>query len=484
MSGAVLPSLPSRFALVLPVLLVGACSLGPVHQVPQFPVPAQWSGPPPAVSQVATATTASLARWWTTLNDPVLDQWVADALAANPDLASAQAALRAARASRVQAQAGLAPQVSASATPQRTRSLGLDKTLYQTGFDASWELDVFGGQRRAVEAARAEESASEQDLYAAQVSLVSEVVLNYLNLRAAQQRLAIARDNLRSQDDTLQLTGWQAQAGTATALELAQARASRDSTAAQIPALETTRASAEYHLAVLAGRAPGSATAPLALPAEAWMNALPAMPAHIAQIIPAQALRQRPDVQAAERRLAAETARIGQKEAARYPSFSLSGSIGLAALGWSTLSAGGQIARSLGASISGPVWDAGSRAAQVDAQVAVRDQALASYHKTVLTALEDVENALVTLAQGDAQTRSLETGAEAARLAAELASQRYRAGITDFQTVLTTQRTRLSLEDSLAAARLTRLQGLVQLYKALGGGWSALPAPATGNHDS
>ncbi len=476
-------SFPLHFASrLLPALLVGGCSLGPTYQAPTPALPAQWSAPRPDAPE---ASAASLARWWTALNDPVLDQLVADALVANPDLASARAALRAARASQTEARAALAPQLSASTTPQHTRSLGVDKTLYQGGLDASWELDVFGGQRRALEAASAEAEASAGDLYATQVSLVGEVVLNYLNLRSAQQRLAIGQDNLLSQDETLQITGWQARAGTATPLEVAQAQANRDSTAAQLPALETTRASAEYHLAVLCGRKPGSLGATLALPAEGWMKALPPLPAGIARVIPAQALRQRPDVLAAERRLAAETARIGQQEAARYPSFSLSGSIGLAALSWSTFGAGGQIARSLGASISGPVWDAGSRAARVEAQGAVRDQALASYHKTVLTALEDVENALTTFAQGEAQTRSLETGADAARLAAELAAQRYRAGITDFQTVLSTQRTRLSLEDSLASARLTRLKGLVQLYKALGGGW---PAPATdlatGKHDS
>lgn len=251
-----------------------------------------------------------------------------------------------------------------------------------------------------------------------------------------------------------------------------QARSNRDSTQAALPALDTGRAGAEHRLAILTGRTPGSLHAALAVDAGKRSNALPRLPPGIALSIPAEVLRQRPDVRAAERRLAAETARIGQAEAARYPGFSLSGNLGLEALGLSILGGGGQIARSLAAGVSGPLFDWGRAHARVQAQEAVRDQRRAAYEATVLTALEEVQNALVALANGRARQQALGSAAEAARNAALLARQRYTSGLIDFQTVLTVERSLLSIEDSLASAEAERVTALIQLYKALGGGWS------------
>ena len=209
---------------------------------------------------------------------------------------------------------------------------------------------------------------------------------------------------------------------------------------------------------------------------------LPVLPASVGVSIPAEALRQRPDITAAERRLAAATARVGQAEAARYPAFSLSGSIGLQALGLSTFTGGGQVARSLAASVSGPVFDAGRLRAQVEVQDALREQQLAAYRKAVLGALEDVQNALVALSDTRLRQQALVEAADAARNAALYARHRYASGLIDFQTVLSTERSLLTIEDNLASAEAARLTALVQLYKALGGGWSpgdgtATPAP-------
>ncbi len=424
-----------------------------------------------------------LARWWEQLSDPQLNGLIEDALAANPDLRSAGAALRAARANRNVASANRFPTVSTSAGVTRSAALDADKTLYSAGFDASWEPDIFGGTRRALEAAEADLEASLADMRATRVSLVAEVALNYVELRAYQARLAIARDNLGSQSETLQITDWRAQAGLVGSLEVEQARSNRDTTRSAIPTLDSGRAAAEHRLALLTGRAPGSLHEQLNM---AGQGALPTLPTDIAIRIPAETMRQRPDVQAAERRLAAETARVGQAEAARYPSFSLSGSIGLQALGLSTFTGGGQIARSLAGAVSGPVFNAGRLRAQVEVQDALREQKLAAYDKAVLTALEEVQNALVALSGRSERQQALTSAAGAARTAALLARHRYNAGLIDFQTVLTTERTLLSIEDSLASAEAERVTALIQLYKALGGGWTSreIPPKNTNGSDS
>ena len=309
------------------------------------------------------------------------------------------------------------------------------------------------------------------------VTLASEVALGYVEMRTLQIRLGIARDNLASQSETLQITEWRAQAGLTSSQDVEQARSNREQTRAQIPALETSLAEAEHSLDILLGKSPGTLHARLAEAA-----GLPSVPAEIAVGIPAETLRQRPDVRAAERTLAAETARVGVAEAARYPAFNLSGSIGLEALKFGALGNSGAAASSLLAGITAPIFDAGRLRAQVDIQDAVREQAQIAYEQTVLTALQDVENALVALARSQERVEALGNAAESARVAAELARQRYSAGLIDFQSVLDTERTLLSNEDSLASAREFAVQSLIRLYKALGGGWtpdSASGAPIT-----
>jgi len=459
--------------------------VGPDYQAPTPDVPAGWTRLDPTARPVARAETpGDLSQWWQRLNDPLLSGLIDEALQASPDLRTAQARLREARARRTVAAAGQYPNVTASGGASRSQSSeevgsGETRNFFSAGFDASWELDVFGGVRRSVEAAEADLASSLASLEDTRVSLASEVALNYVEVRTRQILLGIARDNLASQSETLQLTEWRAQAGLVSSQDVEQARSNREQTRAQIPLLETSLAEAEHALDILLGRTPGTLHARLAAPRE-----LPVLPDQIAVGIPADTLRQRPDVRAAERRLAAETARVGVAEAARYPSFNLSGSIGLEALTFGALGSSDAVASSLFAGIAGPLFDAGRLRAQVEIQDAVREQAQVAYEQTVLVALLDVENALVALVRNRERVEALASAVESVRNAAQLARQRYSAGLIDFQSVLDSERSVLLLEESLASARANGVQALIRLYKALGGGWSPQPDVRSANKDA
>ena len=466
------PLLTRSLVLLAGLGLAGCVTVGPDYVPPATDLPGGWTRLDPAAQPVTRAdATGDLSQWWQNLNDPLLSGLIAEAQQASPDLRSAQAKLRQARASRSVAAAGRYPSVTASGRASRSRSSeetgsGDARNFFSAGFDASWELDVFGGVRRGVEAAEADLASTTASLDHTRVSLASEVALNYVDVRALQTRLGIARANLASQSETLQLTDWRAQAGLVSSQDVEQARSNREQTRAQIPALETSLAAAEHTLDVLLGKSPGTLHARLAATGE-----LPTLPAQIAVGIPADTLRQRPDVRAAERKLAAETARVGVAEAARYPSFTLSGSIGLEALTLGALGSSDAATSSLLAGITDPIFNAGRLRAQVEIQDAVREQAQVAYEQAVLTALQDVENALVALARNRERVDALANAAESARNAALMAQQRYSAGLVDFQSVLDTQRSVLSSEDSLASARADGVLALIRLYKALGGGW-------------
>ncbi len=457
---------------VLLSLLSGCAMVGPDYQTPA-PVSSDGWFQLGAGREVAHAGSAGdLSQWWRAFNDPLLSELVEQSLRSSPDIRSAQARLRESRARRAVAAAGLYPELTASADARRSKSSeetggGTARNTFSAGFDASWELDVFGGTRRSIEAANADLESSEAGLYDTRVSLAAEVALNYIELRTFQMRLKIARDNLASQAETLQLTEWRAQAGLVGSQDVEQARANYEQTRAQIPSLERSFAEAEHRLSILLGRLPGSLYGQLEPPAS-----LPSAPASVAVGIPADTLRQRPDVRSAERRLAAETARVGAAEAARYPSFSLSGSIGLEALTFSALGSGGAGTYSLLAGIGAPIFNAGRLRAQVEIQDAVREQAQIDYERAMLTALDDVENALVALARSREREQALAIAAESARNAALLARNQYSAGLIDFQSVLDTERSVLSIEDSLASTRADGISALIRLYKALGGGWT------------
>lgn len=460
------------------LVLSGCMTVGPDYVAPALPSAESWQQAKRYHDEFSSEHPDNLSQWWQQLSDPTLSDLINRALLASPDMKSAQAKLRESRARLGAANANLLPTVTANGTASRSKSStesgsGMAREVYNAGFDASWEIDLFGGTRRTIEATTADYQATEANLQDVQVSLAAEVARNYANYRNSQSRLLITRNNLDCQSETLQITIWRAQAGLVSSLDVEQARTNREQTRAQIPLLETSLTEAEHRLAVLLGQQPGTLDDSLATTTAAMT-----VPAKLAVGIPADLLRQRPDVRAAERKLAAETARVGSATAALYPSFRLSGSLGLEALTLQGLSGSGADTNSLLASLTAPVFNGGQLRQALNIQTAVQEQTLLSYQKTVLTALEDVENALVLLANSQERTSALSNAAESARNAALLARHQYSAGLIDFLTVLGTERTRLSVEDSLAGAHNDGITSVISLYKALGGGWTAAPSSA------
>ena len=464
-----------RHLAIAGTLLLGGCSLtkvGPDYQAPALHLPNEWTAS--TSSETAPVTDQiRLARWWMQFDDEILNDLIDQALADSLDLKLARARLQQARASRQLSEAGLYPTVSASAGANRSKNSEAiatlpARTLYDAGFDAAWEVDVFGGTRLGVEAANADFVASQASLDNTRVSLVAEVARNYILLRAYQSRIAIARDNMANQSETVQITEWRYQAGLARASEVEQARTSREQTRAGIPDLEVSLVAAENRLAVLLGRNSGELH-----PKLAEKKPLPVIPDSVAAGIPADVLRQRPDLIAAERTLAAETARLGQKLAQRFPNLTLSGSFGWQAYSFAALGGAGTVARALGGTLAATLFDGGRLRSQVAVQSAIQEQALLTYQSSVLAALEEVENALKNYAASRERFDARRAAAEAARNAAELSRKLYQSGLADFQQVLETQRTQLSAEDALAMADASLRTGLITLYKALGGGWDA-----------
>ena len=455
-------------------VLAGCASLqqaGPAA-APLQPPPA-WTAAT-AVSPGADAT--ALAGWWRRFDEAVLPPLVEQALAGSTDIAAARARLRQARAQHELATAGRTLSVGGSGSAQASRSDGrATSEQYRLGIDASWEADLWGAAAAGVRAAEAGAVASAATLGATRVAIAAEVALNLLQLRGTQARLVIARDSLASQRQTLQIVQWRAEAGLVTQLDVEQARTAVEQTRAQIPALEASAAQAMNALAVLTGRVPGALAAELAASSPARA---PNAPPDLALALPAEVLRQRPDVHAAEQQLLAAAARIEQADAERLPSLSLGGSVGLNAISLGALGSGAGVA-SLLASVSVPLFDGGRLRAQVRGQEAARDEAEANYRATLLAALQEVEDVLVSLRSTREQLAAQQAAAASARSAATLAEQRYRSGLVDFQNVLQTQRTLLSAEDGVAATATTLATQHVRLYKALGGGWSPLTEAAT-----
>jgi len=466
---------------LVPVLALGlwSCAVGPKYYArtpDELNVPAAWHSSLPE-----NAKSGDLSLWWRQLGDPLLSALVEDALKANPTMDLARARLREARAQRQVTAADLFPIARATAGASKSKTgNAASQSSYQAGFDASWEPDIFGGKRRSLEASTAELESTAASLQDMQVSLAAEVALNYVQVRSLQARIAIARENLALQKETREIAGWRYQAGLVSGLDFDQARASEAQTQSQVPALETTLAESRNKIAVLLGAAPGSVDERLEADAP-----IPAVPETVIVGIPADVLRQRPDVRAAERTLAAQTARVGAAVASRYPNLSLSGSLGVEGLTLAALTGGASVIRSLAASIAETIFSGGRIRSQVQVQTAVQEQALASYKSAVLTALEDVENALVSLRRNRERYVFLQTADEAARSAAQLVRQRYMAGLVDYTSVVSTQQTQLTVSESLKSCEADITTALIQLYKALGGGWSveepeAGAAPAEG----
>ena len=461
------PRPASRLLLIVAAIALGGCATVPEESPSALPfaVPTAWSGDT-SISSPGDAT--PLAQWWQRFDDPLLSRLVDDAVRANTDVTSAAAAVRQARAMRDVAAAALLPFVSGSASAQRSSAGG--KSLgnsFRAGLDASWEVDIFGGNRAGLNASEANLRASAASLGNVQVSAAAEVAASYITLRGTQARLAIAQSNLETQVETLQITEWRVQAGLATSLDAEQARAGVEQTRALLPALNTAIEQTRHALAVLTGKPPPALATELAA-----SGSIPRGPDTLAVSFPAETLRQRPDVRAAEYQVSAAMARVTQADAARYPSFNIGGALGLAAVTLGSLTSGSSVLTSLLANVTVPIFEGGALLAQVRAQQAELEQAHSAYQAAVLQALRDVEDALVAL-KGDRDRLShLQLASESAANAALLARQRYSTGLVDFQTVLDTLRTQLTTQEGVASATTDLGNDYVRLYKALGGGWT------------
>jgi len=463
---AVQSVLPSIGAGCLILNLFG-CTTAPFQGdfFPSVDVPIAWSPAPSVI--VADGGSSNLLQWWLRFDDVLLSDLITQALAKNTTVTSAQAALRQARALRDVSAAGLSPVLGSSASVQRTRA-GNNRSVntFDLGLDASWELDIFGGNRSALDASEANVRASAASLGDVQVSIAAEVALSYIALRGAQAQFLIASDNLSSQLETLQITQWRYRAGLITSLDTEQARTAAEQTRAQLPVLQKTIEQTSHALAVLTAHSPASLNLSLAS-----ISPIPEASNDFALVFPAEMLRQRPDVHAAEDRIRAAVALVAQADAARMPDFRLSGSLGLSALKASALSNGASVVTAMLAGVSWPIFDGGAARAQVRVQQAALEQEQIAYQAIVLTALTDVEDAIAALRSDHERLLSLQNAVVAASNAASMANQQYSSGLVDFQTVLETQRTRLSTQDSVASARVDLSTDQVRLYKAFGGGW-------------
>lgn len=482
---------PSRFlagALGIAAFAATGCTVGPEHTTPETETPAAWSAP--LEGGATAASPQSLARWWDTLEDPVLTSLIERAVEGNLDLREARARIREARAQRGVVAGQNGPDVNLNASYSRSRGSeevqfgngpgigfpGEDpegSDLYQVGFDASWEIDVFGRTRRAVEAADADVEASVESARDVLVTLASEVARNYIEVRSFQNRIAIAEANVRTQQDAVELARARFDAGLTNELDVARAEAQLSATRAQIPSLQAGLAGAIHRLGVLLGREPGALHGELS---EA--GPIPAAPDEIPVGLPSELLRRRPDIRAAERQAAAATARIGVATADLFPRVSLTGSLGLQSSHIGSLPSGDARFWSIGPSLNWSIFNMGRVRSNIRVQEAVQEQTLARYERTVLEAFEEVENALVNYGRELVRRQTLAQAVAADQRAVDLATELYRQGLTDFLSVVDAQRQLYLNQDQLAQSERTVAVNLVALYKALGGGWEENePAP-------
>ncbi len=472
-------------ALGMVALLLSGCMSGPNYHRPQLvSLPRTWVGVEgTGQPSVVTAEQADLTGWWRQFNDPMLTALVDEALKANLDLALAEARLRQARAMRGVAVGGLWPSATGSGSYQRVHAVAGtsgngSQDLYEAGLDALWELDIFGGVRRAVESATANIEAAVENLRDAQVSLIAEVALNYVQLRGYQQEIVIAQNNLKAQQHTADITHKLYNVGFNSGLDMANADSNVATTESQIPVFETEAQQSIYTLSVLLARPPGDLLAQLSP-----VDNLPRIPAQIPAGIPSDLLRRRPDIREAEAQLHSATAQIGVAVAELFPSFSLTGELGWesnALHSWFT-----QTNRSWGTGPSATwgIFEGGAVVSNIHVQEALRDQALITYQKTVLGALQDVENALIAFSKEQQHRKVLNDAVVFNGKAVDLSLQLYAGGQTDFLNVLNAQRSLYSSQDALVQSERSIVTDLIALYKALGGGWKVVPE-ANNSHEN
>jgi multidrug efflux system outer membrane protein len=462
----------TAIALAGSALLAG-CTVGPNYEAPKAGVPAHWASP---LAGGETNGPAELAAWWRGFGDSNLDLLITSAVQSNLPLRIAEAHVREARAERDVAFGRLWPSVGSAASYSRNRwaqnsQFALppgkaDYNLYNAGFDAAWELDVFGGRRRAVEAAGAEIGVAEAGQRGVLITLLAEVARNYIESRGYQQRLVITRHNIEVQKDALNLTRSRYRSGLANDLDVQQAEALLAATESQVPSLETGFAEAVHHLSVLLGQPPGTLMEEMSVE-----KPIPLTPPAVPVGLPSELLQRRPDIQRAERELAAATARIGVAKADLFPKFSLIGFAGLESISADNWFDWSSRYWAAGPSVRWELFEAGRIRARIRVQNARQEQALEAYEQTVLVALEDSENALVAYAREQIRRESLLRSVQADQQAVDLSTQLYKSGLTDFLHVLDSERSLYIAQDALVRSDQLISLDLVQLYKALGGGW-------------
>jgi NodT family efflux transporter outer membrane factor (OMF) lipoprotein len=456
--------------LATSLVLTACTSVGPDYEAPVASTPPEWRE---GAGTAYDPTTPALAEWWSAFDDPVLDRLVMRAIEHGPDIREAIARLREARALRGVTGADQFPTLAASGSYARSGQseftpLGAeapDSHLYVAGLDASWELDLWGRVRRAVEAADAELAAATEDARGVALAVAAETAVNYVELRAFQQRVGIARTNVRLQEQTLALVRARFDAGLVSERDLAQAATNVAVTRSRVPAFESGARAAENRLSVLLGFAPGELAGELDV-----SRTIPVPPTSAAVGVPADLVRNRPDIRRAERLVAAEHARIGVAVGDLYPRLALSGSLGVAADDASNLAESGSSFFGIGPSVRWSLFDGARLRRRVEAQDARAEQALVRWERTVLGALEESETTMTAFLREQARRRDLLDAAVQARRAVELAQLEYKEGQSDFQAVLDSERALAQLEDELAQADAAIATQFVALHKALGSG--------------
>jgi NodT family efflux transporter outer membrane factor (OMF) lipoprotein len=469
------PAVMAVAAVILLMSLLGCRTVGPNFQAPDIQAPETWHTELAGGLTVSQTQMTDPGAWWQVFDDPLLTRLIGQAADGNLDLKNAMARIEEARALYGIQQS--ADKVSLDGTGQISRretsretGTGNATGYYRAGFDSAWELDLFGGIQRSKEAALAEVGARQAALEHVSVSLQAEVAFNYLELRTFQERLVAARANLKTQEETYQINLSRFNAGLIGELPVYQSKYILEQTRSQIPMLHDGLGRAANRLAVLVGDSPGALHDILA-----QTHPIPCAPMTVAMDIPANTLRQRPDIRQAEQALARETALVGAATAELYPKFSLRGSFGLEALSFSNLFDADSRFWGIGPRVTWRLFDGDATRRNIEAQSARQEQALIHYQATLLAAREEIENAILAFAKEQLRRDSLIQARDAARIADRIARDQYQAGLVDFSNVLDAQRSLLSFEDQLARSRGAVSTHLVGLFKALGGGWQQMP---------
>jgi outer membrane protein, multidrug efflux system len=461
--------------------LVTSCALGPKYMPPQSRMPASWQEAPVTAGAFDRST---LEHWWTEFHDPLLDSLVVRAIDGNLDLKIAAARVREARAARGVAASAALPQVDVNgqsarsersdAVPPFNAAAGgtspfgpRTQNVFEAGFDAGWELDVFGGVRRDVEAAVAQVQAAEEGRRDVLVTLLADVARNYAELRGIQRQIEILDATLRSQQDTLGLAKARFDAGLGTALDVERATGLLEATRSRRPELERLAKRAIYRLDVLLGQEPGTVASTLEMP-----KVLPPQPPYVPDVLPSELLSRRPDLRRAERDVAAATARVGVARSELFPRFSIAGTFGRRSQDASDFGSTGSQFWFLVAGVRLPILSGGRIRANIQVQDARQETAVRQYEKAVLTAVEDVENALSSHTREQRRLETLRASVDANRRALDLATERYTGGLENFLSVLDAQRAVYGAEDGLAQSETNAIVSLIAVYKALGGGWA------------